>query len=251
MSKSRQFTPWSQANAETLLDSYAERIREIMGIEPERKPTPEPALPAPIEQPAPPPQQTVEKRQIISFGPYNWRVLDVQGGKALLITENVIEKNRPYHNKYVDITWENCTLRKYLNGEFLDRFSKYDQGRILEVNNENKDNQWYKTDGGAPTRDKIFCLSIEECVKYFGDSGQLKNSSRRDAGEMFDEFNGNRMAKDGNKESSAWWWLRSPGRYSTNAAYVYRDGSLSVRGRSVDSASEFGGVRPALWLNLG
>ncbi len=59
---------------------------------------------------------------IISFGYYNWRVLDIQNNAALIITEEIIEQ-RAYHDTYKDITWADCSLRKYLNGEFYDKFN--------------------------------------------------------------------------------------------------------------------------------
>lgn len=40
----------------------------------------------------------------LSFGGYNWRVLDIQNNTALIITEDIIEQ-RPYHDAYKDITW--------------------------------------------------------------------------------------------------------------------------------------------------
>ncbi|MGG6312417.1 DUF6273 domain-containing protein [Paenibacillus macerans] len=52
---------------------------------------------------------------ILSFGGYNWRVLDTQSNAALIITEDIIEQ-RAYHDAYKDITWADCALRKYLNG---------------------------------------------------------------------------------------------------------------------------------------
>jgi len=68
----------------------------------------------------------------IKFGKYNWRVLDVRDGKALLITENIIER-RPYNMKSTKVTWETCTLREYLNGKFLQKFTAKEQRRIAET----------------------------------------------------------------------------------------------------------------------
>ncbi|MEG0774237.1 DUF6273 domain-containing protein, partial [Clostridium sp.] len=62
----------------------------------------------------------------LSFGSYNWRVLDIQNNVALIITEEIIDQ-RPYHNAYKDITWADCGLRKYLNGEFYDKFNATDK----------------------------------------------------------------------------------------------------------------------------
>ena len=50
----------------------------------------------------------------IFFGNYPWIVLDVKMDRALIITEYIIEQ-RSYHDAYVDTTWADCALRKYLN----------------------------------------------------------------------------------------------------------------------------------------
>ena len=80
----------------------------------------------------------------IKFGPYDWRVLDVQDGKALLTTKDVIEQK--VFNDKPDNTWATCTLRGWLNSEFLGKFSERERGAI---------------DG------EIFLLSAEEARKYF------------------------------------------------------------------------------------
>lgn len=104
----------------------------------------------------------------LSFGKYDWQVLDVQKNAALIITERIIEQ-RSYHETYQDITWADCSLRKYLNSEFYDQFSAAEKSKILPVQNKNPVNQWYGTSGGADTKDFIFLLSIEEAVcRYFG-----------------------------------------------------------------------------------
>ena len=59
----------------------------------------------------------------IEFGKYEWRILDIKNNAALIITEYIIEQ-RAYHDAYKDITWADCSLRKYLNGEFYDKFSE-------------------------------------------------------------------------------------------------------------------------------
>jgi hypothetical protein len=62
---------------------------------------------------------------VIEFGGYEWRVLDVQDGKALLLSEHVLEY-RPFHDERVWITWEDCDLRTYLNSKFYDSFGADD-----------------------------------------------------------------------------------------------------------------------------
>jgi len=62
----------------------------------------------------------------LSFGNYSWIVLDIQDDKALLLTEFIIEQGS-YHSSYSEITWTDCALRKYLNGEFYNSFPKSEQ----------------------------------------------------------------------------------------------------------------------------
>ena len=78
---------------------------------------------------------------LLSFGGFNWRVLDIQNNTALIITEDIIEQ-RAYHDAYKDITWADCALRKYLNGEFYNKFNENHKSRIIQVINKNPDNQW-------------------------------------------------------------------------------------------------------------
>ena len=182
----------------------------------------------------------------IAFCNYKWRVLEAHTDKVLIITETIVEQ-RPYNTERTDVTWETCSLRKYLNGEFLQKFTKGEQGRIIKTQIVNRDNQWYGTKGGSTTNDSVFLLSLEEVVKYFGDSGQLENKNLKDEYWFNDKYNAARIAK-GAEGKACWWWLRSPGYGSNGAAHVGPDGNVYVNGLFVHIHS--GGVRPALWLNL-
>jgi hypothetical protein len=198
---------------------------------------------------------------ILSFGGYNWRVLDIQNNAALVITEEIIE-HCAYHDAYQDITWADCALRKYLNGEFYDRFSEVDQSRIIPTLNQNLDNPWYGTRGGADTQDSIFLLSVEEAVcRYFGDSGsKLRNpgKNQRYWFERKDENNSRRCAKF--KGRTTWYWLRSSGRVNKKAVYIHGDGNIGIQGNNIFKANiddfyyegvkYMGGVRPVLRLKL-
>jgi hypothetical protein len=134
----------------------------------------------------------------------------------------------PYHKKQVDITWEKCSLRQWLNSSFFDSLPAQVRSRVVEVVNQNPDNKEYKTSGGNQTRDKVFLLSLDEV-----------NEDLKSAADRVAKFNG----------SSGWWWLRSPGDYQVNAAGVYGDGDVDDDGYRVSFG--IGGVRPALFLYLG
>lgn len=126
------------------------------------------------------------------------------------------------------MTWENCTLRNWLNGAYLSSaFSSDEQARIVETSISNPDNSKYGTDGGNNTNDKVFLLSMDEVNKYF-----TSNSARK------------ATLSDG---TSVFWWLRSiNSRYI--AAEVYDDGS--VNGGDFDVDCKHGAVRPALWIDI-
>lgn len=194
----------------------------------------------------------------IRFGNHEWRVLDVQDNAALIITEWIIEQ-RSYHDAYHDITWADCSLRKYLNGEFFDRFNAEDQSRILPVLNRNPDNPWYGSKGGADTQDRIFLLSIEEAVcRYFGDSSSNlynRGKNQRYWFERKDANNRKRITGLEGKDWKTWWWLRSPGRVNVKAVYIHGTGDIGIQGNNVlkgNLSDGFcaGGVRPALWIRM-
>ena len=192
------------------------------------------------------------------LGSNRWIVLDIKDGKALILTEGAIEC-RPYHVPGGTVAWETCTLRTYLNGEFYNKFSNEDKARIIETNIINQNNQWFGTNGGITTNDKIFLLSLEEVVLYFGDSGQLADySASPSIYAIDDDYNDYRVAytmKELSYDTAHWnanvacvWWLRSPGDIDGTAAAVDADGWISLNGMYV--SNNYGCLRPALWLNL-
>ena len=198
---------------------------------------------------------------IISFADYEWQVLDIKDNMALIITKNIIDQ-KPYNNFSGDVTWADCYIRKYLNGDFFNSFSFEDRLKIVQVLNFNNKNQWYESKGGVATNDYIFLLSIEEAVcKYFGDSSQNlinRSSKQRYWFQKKDNNNHNRRASfDG---YIWWWWLRSPGRDNKRAVYIHGDGNIGIQGNGTYRYSSntihpltgdnSGGIRPALWLKL-
>ena len=167
---------------------------------------------------------------LIRFGDYEWRVLDVQEGKALIITEHVVF-SMPFHNINAEVTWEESDIRRYLNNDFLFTFEEQDLVRIAVTYVVNAGNQWFGTSGGSNTTDRIFLLSFEEMARYFVNRG-----ARRATNVEGIPFS---------------YWLRSPGLTNHAAGAVALSGSLVTSGFNVRwSFQTQGGVRPALWLYL-
>ena len=186
---------------------------------------------------------------IMHFGGYNWRVVNVQDDKVLLISDKVIEA-KMYHDKHENTAWVNCSIRKYLNGDFYNTFSEAEKSQILETRLPSYNNPWFGTDGGKYTNDNVFLLSIEEVVTYFGDGGQLRDKNQNTKYFINDDFNNNRKAVNIKGESSCW-WLRSPGNSLSFASCVTTDGRIAVSGDFVNRGDGFNiGIRPAMYVDI-
>lgn len=198
---------------------------------------------------------------VIGFGPYKWRILEIQNEKILILTEDMVSQI-PFNDKAGAVTWAESSIRKYLNGYFYEQFSKEEKSKIIEVLNKNPNNQWYGSDGGEDTKDHIFLLSIEEVAcKYFGDSSKnLENPSPKQR-YWFQRKDVNNIKRQSKLyDDSWWWWLRSPGRDNKRAVYIHGDGNIGIQGNGTYKYSSntihpltgenHGGVRPALWLKL-
>jgi len=210
---------------------------------------------------------TIKEGDLITFGKYQWCVLQVNDNSMLVTTETTIGK-APYHDIVGQITWEHSNLRKYLNTEFFDTFTPSEKSRIIKTKLSDRNNPWYDVPCGNSTFDRIFLLSYDEVVRYFGDSDALKNkkghccdkngnftpvsgnsNTKMSYGDaIFDEYNDARKATNAKGEDD-WWWLRSPGGQGMQTA-----GSIGYLGEiwlcGDDAYRVDGGVRPALWLNF-
>ena len=169
-----------------------------------------------------------------------WIVLAKEGNRALLISRYALDCQQ-YNTSWTSVTWETCSLRKWLNGTFIRNAFSSDEQRIIKSTTVTADkNPSYSTSPGNDTTDKVFLLSITEVNKYFS-----SNSARQCKGTDYCYAKGAYKDTNGN----CWWWLRSPGYHSDCAAYVYYDGSVGDYGDIVYGADD--AVRPALWIDLG
>ena len=234
--------------------------------------TPSPS-PSPPPSPAPTPAPTPrEYRRIVidtdavvgdtlSFGGIEWLVLDVVDERMLVISYRVIYRHLFQYAWGVNATWETSDLRHFLNYHFFNQFTNAEKQFILETYLENDDNPWWGTCGGNNTRDRIFLLSIDEIILYFGDSGMLYrgvDESERSVDLVWpdyglywhgvhDNYSEARIAYLSDR-SPVEWWLRTPGFQSNSQAHIMLNGTLSVFGHP--HARFPIGVRPALWLCL-
>ena len=169
-----------------------------------------------------------------------WLVLEVKDGKALVISKYALDYQQ-YNTEFTDVTWEICTLRKWLNNDFLgSAFSAEEKAMIPTVTVSADKNPDYSTNPGNATRDQVFLLSITEANKYFS-----SDSARQCKPTKYAVANGAYVNSD---NSNCFWWLRSPGGIQCIAAGVGNDGDVYESGNYVNYANY--AVRPALWIDL-
>ncbi len=183
--------------------------------------------------------------------PIEWIVLDKRDDGSLVLLSKCALDTKPYNDKYASVTWETCTLRKWLNKDFYGAaFSAEEQAKILPVTLENEKNPKANVTGGKATTDRVWLLSINEVTDAFSTEKVydyfVDDASRMCAPTSY-------AVAQGAQQSSKYFvdevgacllWLRSPGNFSKNAAYVLTGGRISNNGASVGSKDK--GVRPVV-----
>lgn len=172
-----------------------------------------------------------------------WYVLERTEDRVLLLSKYALDCV-PYNNEYVKITWAECSLRKWLNNDFITKaFTEAEASRIKTTGLVNHDSPTYRTsEGGKNTKDMVFLFSINEANYYLTNPEimaakptkyAINNGVYRNA----DSYN-------------CWWWLRSPGSDNRRAARVdiNTGNGLSRIGHYVNYNDH--GVRPAMWVSL-
>ena len=169
-----------------------------------------------------------------------WLVLDVKDGKVLVISKYALDC-QPYNTSKTNVTWGTCSLRKWLNNDFVNAaFSAIEKAMIPTVTVSADMNYTYFTNPGKATQDQVFLLSITEANKYFN-----SDSARQCKPTEYAFSNG---ANINRSNGNCRWRLRSPGINPTNAVHVDYGGGVYATGFEV----QMGGiaVRPALWIDF-
>lgn len=185
--------------------------------------------------------------------PIEWAVLARDGSKALLLSRYGLEA-QPYNQVSANVTWEDCTLRAWLNDTFLNcAFTQEEQTAILLTDVDNSRAQGYSswaTDGGSDTQDMVFLLSYADAQYYFGlVYGDKNNRMARTSPTPYALARGAWVSSDDptyDGKYAAWWWLRSPGGEQNCAARVSPEGGLV--GSSVSYTYTM--IRPVIWVDL-
>lgn len=202
--------------------------------------------------------KTANVGDIIVFGAYEqdnntsngkedieWLVLAKEDNKILVISDKALDC-KPYNQSRDYVTWETCSLRNWLNNDFINAaFTAEERAMIPTVTVSADMNPEYNTNPGNATKDKVFLLSIVEAEKYF-----TSDEARKCVPTEYAISNGASTSDSYTKggKATCLWWLRSPGFDQFIAAYVNYFGPVLRYGRSVGNVSN--SVRPAMWISI-
>lgn len=180
-----------------------------------------------------------------------WRVLSNDGSTLFVAADRGLDC-KDYHDPGISITWENCTLRSWLNSSFYNTaFSSAEQGAIISQNVMNEDNPCYGKEGGNNTMDNVYLLSIGEVTdpSYgFCKTYNTYSASRRLKPSDYAHARGAWTDTDSDYAGNCYWWLRSPGFITGNVAGVDNYGYVNRSGSNVNYSLV--AVVPALHINL-
>lgn len=179
--------------------------------------------------------------------PIEWIVLKEEEHCCLCISKYLLDC-KPYHDFSKNVTWQDCTLRNWLNHEFfMSAFSAEEREKILLSIVKNP---------VGNTQDYIFLLSTDEVEELFDDEaedyvdyeerGAVTTDYARSQGAWFRDEG----SEDGNKGT---WWLRYYGDFLDKEEGKYDfiscvnfDGYIERAAQGVEETDCC--IRPAFWL---
>ena len=212
----------------------------------------------------------VEVGDVVVFGNYNqdsysddkepieWEVLKVENGQALLISRlsyKMYSGQVPI-SEY-DGTWERSDLRGWLNNDFYNAaFSGDEKNRIIDTNVYTSYNSSSNLNSGNSTVDRVYILSYEEIVSYYGldvhtnggyQSFQLCIGATPQA--YYEPYLYNEIGIE-----SSLWWTRTPAEYNSIAEtyniLCVNYGVINEAFHGEKPNSLGCGVRPVINVNL-
>lgn len=204
-----------------------------------------------------------EQNNVIEDGPepIEWIVIDEQEDKLLLLSRKVLDVG-PFNGTFGNISWENSSIRTWLNADFQDAVYLFVSGSSIESDHTYNHEMQIVT-----TSDGFFLLSQEEASRYLKGKEEWLGEATEYAinqGLKVDENNHTR------------WWLRSTqyvamtgegggggSQWAKNANYTHADMDIVEAFTWVDygypeKEQKIGafnvwknewGIRPAMWIN--
>ncbi len=168
-----------------------------------------------------------------------WIVLEVDGNKALLLSKHALNC-QPYNLNREAVSWSDCFLREWLNGDFFSAAFSPDEQKQIPLTEVGVD----KVLGGriypsGTVWDRVFLLSRTEAERYL-----VSRNVRHCEGTTYCEAQGAFMP--GGKCD---WWLRTASFWYDRAlaSIVLSD---TARIATSDVIIDHYGVRPVIWIDF-
>lgn len=175
--------------------------------------------------------------------PIEWLVLDRDGDRVLLISKYALDYQSfmPFYEPVTEpYTWESCSLRRWLNGTFLNAaFSADEQQRLLTTTVITSPGSLHRENGPVTTEDRVFLLSNTEVYAYF--ASEAATAAEYTAYALSENPWPGNAATPGPAD----WWLRTTDGYD-HPDGVYADGRVGEGARAYEG--EY--VRPAIWITV-
>lgn len=230
----------------------------------------------------------VKVGDVISFGAYEqdddmtngkeeieWIVLSKSDSKMLVMSKYVLDVVS-YNSKRGElVTWESCTLRKWLNEYFYNSAFTDNEKKMIKTSKIKTPANPYasKSSASNDTKDKVFALSLQDLskAKYGFDTDLNKEDKLRQCSpteyaktkgiSMLEiEDSENELLKD---NISSTWWTRTMGSIPCYAAVTYINGKVLYLGHNeyvdgvmtwiwafdANAHASMVGVRPAIYIS--
>ena len=148
--------------------------------------------------------------------PIFWRVLR-RDNDGLLVRAELSLDVKPYNDEYIEVTWADCSLRRWLNEEFYNSAFNDEERSLIKLSSI--DNNF-----SPSTEDHLFLLSADEVKDLFRSDNRRKVKPTHYAinnGVYIDDYEYNVYI------GNAWWWLRSSASKNNFASYISCSGDFS------------------------
>ncbi len=179
-----------------------------------------------------------------------WLVLAREDGKVLAISKYILDV-KSYRTQYEFGTWHTANVRNWLNSSFAEEaFSEAEQQKIaiteivipaweIPVSSNQYVSEEPEIIPEAKIHDKLFLLNSDEAKQYFA-SDELRKTNAT----VYAKNRGIAIGENGN----SWWFLRTDKPVNKECEFVENDGSVTSDNKY--SYMRYGGIRPAMWLNI-
>ena len=162
------------------------------------------------------------------YEPIKWRVLNNNDDEITLVSDNALDDEK-FNNSYSEVTWENSSLRTWLNSTFYDSaFNDAEKSVIINSDVENNVTNSKGINSGNNTKDKVYILSDKAITRNeygFNNQESYTSHTRLFNSTSYAEVKGVNVDEENGKAS--YYWLRTSARDYYTAGIGLSDGKIT------------------------